>query len=136
MRQGFMYIRLQIYFVLLALVVGSALLFLTGLIHKNLQLHRQLQESALLNNVLDKMTEDIRYADGLEIHTDSVRVVLDGVSYTYFLNNQRLVRQKDAYLYLTPAAIVLQSLRFTENSGLLTVTLTGQKQNWERVIRR
>jgi len=136
MRQGFMYIRLQIYFVLLALVIGSALLFLTGLIHKNLQLHKQLQEAALLNNVLDKMTEDIRYAESLEIRPDSVRVVLDGVAYTYFLNNQRLVRQKDAYLYLTPVAIVLQSLRFTENSGLLTITLTGQKQNWERVVRR
>lgn len=136
MRQGFLYIRLQIYFVLLALILGTALLFFTGLLQKDLRWHKQIQATALLNNVLDKMAEDIRYAEEIEVRAENIRLVIDGIAYTYFLNNQRLVRQKDGLLYLTPASIVLKSLRFTENAGLITVVLLEEKQNLERLIHR
>ena len=131
-----MYIRLQIYFVLLALILGTALLFFTGLLQKDLRWHKQIQATALLNNVLDKMAEDIRYAEEIEVRAENIRLVIDGIAYTYFLNNQRLVRQKDGLLYLTPASIVLKSLRFTENAGLITVVLLEEKQNLERLIHR
>ncbi|MDR1324287.1 MAG: hypothetical protein LBK68_07625 [Candidatus Margulisbacteria bacterium] len=135
MRKGFIYVRLQIYFTLLILIIGSALFLTWNIWQKNLQLHTWLKENLLVQNVLDKMTEDILYAEKLDTQADRLLLTKDSVDYLYFLNNQRLARRKDANLYLTPAKIVLRSLSFERENGVLRLVLSGEKQTWVRVVR-
>ncbi|GBR74126.1 hypothetical protein NO1_1355 [Candidatus Termititenax aidoneus] len=135
MRKGFIYIRLQIYFTLLVLVIGSAMFLAWNIWQKNLQLHTRLKENLLVQNVLDKMAEDILYAEKIDVQADRLLLTKDGVDYLYFLNNQRLARRKDANLYLTPAKIVLHSLSFEQENGILRLVLSGEKQIWDRMVR-
>jgi hypothetical protein len=136
MRRGFVYIRLQIYFALLVLIGGSALFLAAGIIQKNFQLHRRLGDTVLLTQTLDALAEDLRYADAVALAPDRAQVSGADGAYAYFLNNGRLVRRKEAYLYLTPADIFLSSLEFSEENGLLKIVLTADGQIYERLIRR
>jgi hypothetical protein len=135
MRKGFMYVRLQIYFALLVLIIGGALLLTWNIWRQDLLRHARLKENLLVQNVLDKMTEDLRYAERLHIYADRAQFTQDGAEYLYFLNNQRLARRKDANLYLTPAKIVLRELSFTQENGGLRLVLTGENRRWERAVR-
>ena len=135
MRHGFVYIRLQIYFTLLALILGGSLLLTWRVLRQNLVWHRRLYETVLVQQVLDKMVEDIRYADAVVIYPDRAAFTRDGEAQTYLLNNRRLARRKDAYLYLTPASLPLQELSITEQNGLVEIILYGKKV-WTRMVRR
>jgi hypothetical protein len=135
-RQGFIYIRLQIYFVLAALIIGSALFFVLRITHQDWQFERRVRDAVLLNQALDVLAEDIKYAERVQVAADSIIVTRQNIDYAYFLNAQRLVRRKDSYLYLTPAELALSALGFREENGTLHLTLTAGAQNWERRIRR
>ncbi|MDR2428787.1 MAG: hypothetical protein LBD62_03165 [Candidatus Margulisbacteria bacterium] len=135
MRKGFIYVRLQIYFTLLVLVIGSALFLTWTVLQKNLRLHAQLKENLLVQTVLDQMVEDLKYADSVAVYPDRAQTTVAGVDYLYFLNNQRLTRRKDANLYLTPAKIILRELSFAQENGWLRLVLAGENQRWERIVR-
>ena len=135
MRHGFAYIRLQIWLALLALLTGSSFFFVQHILRQNLYLSGQLKEAALIQQVLDKMSEDIKQAEAVDAYPDRVRISLGGTEYTYLLNNQRLVRRKDAYLYLTPANLPLRELSINWRNGLLEIILYGEKQVWLRMVR-
>ncbi|MDR1453941.1 MAG: hypothetical protein LBJ25_08230 [Candidatus Margulisbacteria bacterium] len=135
MRKGFIYVRLQIYFALLVLVIGSALFLTWDIVRRDWQLHARLKENLLAQNVLDKMTEDLKYADSVNVYADRAQFAKDGAEYTYLLNNQRLARRKDAYLYLTPAKMPLRALHYELQDGLLEIILHGEKQTWVRLVR-
>ncbi|MDR2432053.1 MAG: hypothetical protein LBD99_07380 [Candidatus Margulisbacteria bacterium] len=136
MRRGFIYIRLQIYFALAVLICGGALFCAAGIIRQNHRLHRQLGATLLLTQALDELAEDLKYADAVALAPDKAQVSRPDGAYVYFLNNQRLVRRKDAYLYLTPADIALSSLVFSEEGGLLKIILTADDQVYERLVCR
>ena len=135
MRKGFIYIRLQIYFTLLVLVIGGALLLTWNILRSDLRRHTRLKENLLVQTVLDQMVEDLKYADSLAVYPDRAQMTAAGVDYLYFLNNQRLARRKDANLYLTPAKIVLRTLSFEQADGLLRIVVAGENQRWERIMR-
>jgi hypothetical protein len=135
MRKGFIYVRLQIYFTLLVLISGGALFLTWNIWQKNLRLHTRLKENLLVQNVLDKMTEEILYAEKIDAQADRLMLTSDGTDYLYFLNNQRLARRKDANLYLTPAKIILRSLSFEQTNGVLRLVLSGEQQTWSRAVR-
>ncbi|MDR2428525.1 MAG: hypothetical protein LBD62_01810 [Candidatus Margulisbacteria bacterium] len=135
MRKGFVYVRLQIYFTLLVLVIGGALFLTWTVLQKNLRLHAQLKENLLVQTVLDRIVEDLKYADSVTVYPDRAEFVKDDVGYIYFLNNWRLTRRKDANLYLTPAKIILRELSFAQENGLLCLVLAGENQRWERIVR-
>jgi len=136
MRKGFVYIRLQIYIVLLALIVGGAWTFGFTVLHRNFQWIRQSKENVLIQHALDTLCEDLQYAEKVTLTPESALVVKSATDYTYFLNNRRLVRRKDGYLYLTPANLPLDSLVFAEENGLYRIVLTAGKNNYERLVRR
>ncbi|GBR75608.1 hypothetical protein NO2_0265 [Candidatus Termititenax persephonae] len=137
MRHGFAYVQLQVYFTLLVLILGGSMLALGNILRRDLAWQQRLQETVLVQNVLDKMVEDIKYADTVAVYADRVLLTRDGADYVYLLNNQRLARRKDAYLYLTPAGLALQSLSADYQNGLLEIVLHGGKgQAWTRLARR
>ena len=136
MRRGFLYIHLQIYIALLVLLLGGALVFTTGILRRDMQMARQLRETALLENALDILSADLKYADRVELAPESALVVKQNTEYTYFLNNRRLARRKDSYLYFTPASLQLDKLTFTAEGGLIKVVLTVKQQTYERLVAR
>ena len=135
MRHGFIYVRLQIYFALLALIVGSSLFLTWRILRQDLLLYRRLYDVVLVQQVLDKMVEDIRYADTVVVYPDRVAFTQDGETYVYLVNNQRFARRKDAILYLTPSRLTLQALSAVQQNGLLEIILYGEKV-WLRTVRR
>lgn len=137
MRKGFTYLNLLVYIALFLLIFGAVSGLFYPLLHKNFKVLAELKTTQELNRIVDTIAEDISFAEKVSVAGESFVYETEGIEYEYLLRNNRIVRKKEGYVYLTSKEIEIQQFHPQKiKSDLYSLSVKTKDHQIERLIAR